>query len=132
MPDPFPVSTPENLDQTPRAFARDRAAVEAVRAEFDREHGCPIKCKCADGSDPPPGVPCTIEHMLELEPIEVDTEGTVTSWAHPYPRAKLKPELAARVESKTPAELDELRATARAAFEAAELDRQRDAGEVQP
>jgi len=102
------------------ALCADRATALAVQAQYDREHNLPKDCLCADGSKPPPGVPCTLEHCHDLDAI-VDDKGTPTAWVHPRPRAALPAPVAAKVEPKTRAEIAALKAVKPAEIDAIPL-----------
>ena len=99
MADPLPAEP----QAASLALCDDVATGEAVRTLYDAEHGLPVHCLCADGSEPQPGVPCTLLHCLELEPIG---DGRV---AHPFPIKPLPAEVAAKCESKTREEVDEFK-----------------------
>jgi len=104
QPAPFPIE-PEAATE---ALCADRATALAVQAQYDREHGLPRKCLCADGSEPPPGVPCMLLHCHDLDAI-VNDKGAPTAWVHPRPRAALPVAVAAKVEPKTRAEIAALK-----------------------
>jgi hypothetical protein len=99
-PDPIPVE-PQTANI---GLCDDQETAEAVRAQYDAEHGMPIHCRCADGTEPPPGVPRTILHAMELEPIG---DGRV---AHPLPSAALPAAVAAKCQPRTRAQVDALKA----------------------
>jgi hypothetical protein len=96
--------TPIEPEAATEALCADRDTAEQVRAQFDAEHGLPKHCLCADGSEPPPGVPCTLMHALELTPIG---DGR---FAHTLPRAALPAPIAAHVVAKTRSQIAALRA----------------------
>jgi hypothetical protein len=98
--DPTPIET----ELATEALCADRDTAEQVRAQYDAEHGLPKHCLCADGSEPPPGVPCTLVHALELTPIG---DGR---FAHTLPAAALPAPIAAKVQAKTRSQIAALRA----------------------
>jgi hypothetical protein len=108
--------TPIEPEAATEALCADRATALAVQAQYDAEHGLPRKCMCADGSKPPPGVPCTLEHCYDLDAI-VDDKGAPTAWVHPLPRAALKPDVASKVQPKTRTEIAALKLAAVAVLE---------------
>jgi hypothetical protein len=105
MTQPVPIE-PEAATE---ALCADKATAEAVQSQYDAEHGLPRKCMCADGSEPPPGVPCMLLHCQELTPI-VDDNGMPIAWVHSLPRAALPVAVAANVQPKTKTEIAALKA----------------------
>ena len=93
------------------ALSTDLATAREVQALCDAEAGYPRDCLCADGSEPPPGVPRTILHAQDPEPI-MDKDQKATGWVHPLPRKPLPLALAAKVQAKTPTEIAALKAEA--------------------
>jgi hypothetical protein len=100
--------TPIEPEAATEALCSDKAAALAVQAQYDREHNLPKDCLCADGSKPPPGVPCTLEHCYDLDAI-VDRDGKPVAWVHPLPRAALPVAVAANVQPKTRTEIADLK-----------------------
>jgi len=89
------------------ALCADKATALAVQAQYDAEHGLPRKCMCADGSEPPEGVPCMLEHCHAVKPI-IGKDGKPVAWVHPRPHATLPPAVAAKVQIKTRTEIAQL------------------------
>jgi len=108
--------TPIEPEAATEALCADKATALAVQAQYDAEHGLPRKCMCADGSEPPPGVPCMLLHCHDLDAI-VDDNGTPTAWVHRLPRAALPVAVAAKVEPKTRTEIAALKLAAVAVLE---------------
>jgi hypothetical protein len=101
--------TPIEPEAATEALCADKSTALAVQAQYDAEHGLPKKCLCADGSEPPPGVPCMLLHCHDLDAI-VDDKGAPTAWVHRLPRAALKPDVASKVQPKTRTEIAALKA----------------------
>ena len=98
-------------EQATEAESDDRAAIEEVRAVVDAERGYPRRCKCRDGSEPAPGVPCVVEHAFDIEPVEVDDDGKPTRWATKLPeQAEVPAEVLAKVTARKPSEIRDLKA----------------------
>ena len=51
------------------ALATTLATAREVQALCDAENGFPRQCRCRDGAEPWPGVPCTIEHAFVVTTI---------------------------------------------------------------
>jgi hypothetical protein len=96
--------TPIEPEAATEALCADRDTAEQVRAQYDAEHGLPRYCLCADGSEPPPGVPCILRYCFELTPIG---DGR---FAHTLPAATLPAPIAAKVQAKTRSQIAALRA----------------------
>ena len=88
-------------------ISTDETAAQEVQALTDAEHGFPRRCKCRDGAEPWPGVPCTIDHAFGVTPI-TDADDLPVAYYTPLPTAELDEKLLEKIDKKTEKEIEKI------------------------